>query len=1094
MKKIVLLFITMLAAYGMNAQYCTTSIPFSTADEEIFNVSFSTINNTTNCAAALNGTQGTALPGSIATRYANFTGIAPAPVFGGSTYPFSVTINTCGSFNYNSGMKIYIDYNHDNDFIDPGEEVYFTGTGNNITCIPQTIVTGNITIPLTALPGITRMRIIDWEGGQFSATTITPCGSYGYGETEDYLINVIPPVPCSGQVNAGTINKPDTVNICPSASVTMCSLGGSAMSNIYYQWFKSTNGGATWTTNPGDTFICYTVPPYAPSALYMMTAMCLNNFSMDTSQKVYVNVKNPTYAAIPYTQGFESWMDYCSTKDVPDDGHWASSPNLGDNAWRRFDEGSTAGWSLLASGAYLPPSSQGSYSARFHSYYASSPGNLDLYLDLSSSIGPKDLLFDLKLPDPNLTMGVSFSTNGGSTFTTIGTYTTPSNWGTQLLTLTSNSNTCVVRFTGFTNTFYSDMGIDNIKVVPPCTGTPQAGIIPDTTACPNDSFSLTTVGTSLAAGLSYTWQSSSSATGPWTTIGTTAINTIKTVISAPTYFQCIVTCVASGQSSTTPVQYTGINSFYYCYCHNGATSSFDAFDVGNTQLLKPKGGGLYDTLIDIFPIAPTDTFNNANAYNTYTNYQFGFPISKIYKDSMYEGRITDITQYSWTPYGSTTMFIDFDRDGIFQAYEQVGGNSIGSNNGVSFQFLVPTNAATGITGLRVITSDVGNPTGISACGAVNSGEVEDYLVEIVLPDCKAPTDPGIAYITDSLMCPGYTTIVYDTNHTLISAYNGLTLQWQSSPNSSSWTDIAGANQDTLFTIVNAQTYYRLKIICSGNDTVYSNTKVVNMIPSYACYPASASFGGNTDTADNGYFTIGNYSFSSAGATGPHVGNPSATRARTDFTGLGASLLYADSTYPISFYNILRPYNHADAKITMFVDYNNNGVYDIPNERIFTGISGPTSFYLPSSFHTPINPVLGVATGMRVVLNNNTLANNASDLGVGLYTSGETEDFLVKFEKKPVVPESLHSNSLLQNVAVYPNPSNGIVFVDLEAYELQNLKITITTIAGAEVLTQSHKNINGKFGTSINLSSLAKGTYMVKLQSERGSVVQKITLE
>jgi hypothetical protein len=101
---------------------------------------------------------------------------------------------------------------------------------------------------------------------------------------------------------------------------------------------------------------------------------------------------------------------------------------------------------------------------------------------------------------------------------------------------------------------------------------------------------------------------------------------------------------------------------------------------------------------------------------------------------------------------------------------------------------------------------------------------------------------------------------------------------------------------------------------------------------------------------------------------------------------------------------------------------------------------------------------------------------------------------VKFEKKPVAPESLHSNSLLQNVAVYPNPSNGIVFVDLEAYELQNLKITITTIAGAEVLTQSHKNINGKFGTSINLSSLAKGTYMVKLQSERGSVVQKITLE
>jgi GEVED domain/Secretion system C-terminal sorting domain len=1095
MKKLLVLCFALTVSILAKAQYCSTSQATTTADEEILNVTFGSINNSTTCANSLFGTCGVGT--GITNRYANFTGCPPSSVFAGGIYPFSVTIGSCGTFNYLSGCKIYIDFNQDGDFVDVGEEVYFSGSVG-INCVPQTILTGNITIPLTAFPGLTRMRIVDMEGGQFSATSITPCNSYGFGETEDYTINIIPPVPCTGTPSAGTINAPDTITVCPTASAQLCSSGFSNASDLAFQWLKSFDGGATWITMPGDTFLCYTTPIGAPSALYQLTVICLNSFGLDTSSNnVYVNVVNPIYAQVPYTQDFETWMDYCDNKDVPDDFHWKNGFANGDKSWRRNDQGMTANWTFPSSGAYSPAASIGQHSARFHTYYAPGTGNLDLYLNLSSAPGVKELFFDYKQPTTSISLTVSFSNNGGATFTTLGTYNTLSNWDTKQLTLNSDSASCILRFTGNTGTYNADIGIDNIRVVPPCTGAPSAGVILDTTYCPGDSFKMFTVNGSQAAGLSYVWQSAPSNLGPWTTIGTTTTNNITYAINAPTYFRCIVTCVASGQSNTTPVQFTDINTFYYCYCNNGATSTFDPFDMGCVQLLKIDSPGFYTALINNVPIGVTDTFSNGNATNSYTNFQFGLPVKKIYVDSTYETRLTVITQNSWSPYASSKMYIDFNRNGIFDAADAVGGAQISSStNSVVFQFTVPSlsYAQPGITGVRVITSDVGSAASITPCGVIFGGEVEDYLVEIALPDCKAPTDPGIAHITDTLLCDGYTTILYDTNHTLVSSYVGLSMQWQSSPNGTTWTNIAGANSDSLISVVNAQTSYRLKMICNGKDTVYSNSQTVKLIPSYACYPASASFGGNSDTADNGYFTIGQYSFSSGGATGPHIGNPAAIRARTDFSPLGASTLYADSTYLVSFYNILKPYNHSDARITMFIDYNHNNLYDIPAERIYTGISGPTSFYLPFSFKTAINPVMNTETGMRIILNNNVLPNNASDLGVGLYTSGETEDFLVKFIKKPVVPLKINDVMDLQNVSIYPNPSNGIVFLDLVAYSLPYLNISVTTITGAEVFNAKHANINGKFNTSLNLSELAKGTYLVKLQTERGTVIQKITLQ
>ncbi len=86
--------------------------------------------------------------------------------------------------------SIWIDYNHNNDFTDAGENVvtlYTDFTG---------LIAFNFTVPSLAPLGPTRMRVI-----MSHDNPPTPCGVYARGETEDYtvLINdsntVPPPVP-----------------------------------------------------------------------------------------------------------------------------------------------------------------------------------------------------------------------------------------------------------------------------------------------------------------------------------------------------------------------------------------------------------------------------------------------------------------------------------------------------------------------------------------------------------------------------------------------------------------------------------------------------------------------------------------------------------------------------------------------------------------------------------------------------------------------------------------------------------------------------------------------------------------------------------
>lgn len=98
--------------------------------------------------------------------------------------------NACGETAYNRMMKIFVDWNNDLDFTDAGEllfEAPFVGV--------DSLYQLKFDVPATAKAGTTRMRIISalyFNGSIDSLNDLDSCGTYPYGETHDYNIDLVP--------------------------------------------------------------------------------------------------------------------------------------------------------------------------------------------------------------------------------------------------------------------------------------------------------------------------------------------------------------------------------------------------------------------------------------------------------------------------------------------------------------------------------------------------------------------------------------------------------------------------------------------------------------------------------------------------------------------------------------------------------------------------------------------------------------------------------------------------------------------------------------------------------------------------------------
>ena len=132
---------------------------------------------------------------------------------------------TAGPSGYTYVWGVWADWNHDGDFDDAGETVYTASS--YVSSISTTF-----TIPLTAMSGMTRLRVRD----AFISPVPPACGSNTWGEAEDYTLIIGPPNNAGVRSLVSPDNTPFCSNVSRDVSVSVVNMGSNALNTATINW------------------------------------------------------------------------------------------------------------------------------------------------------------------------------------------------------------------------------------------------------------------------------------------------------------------------------------------------------------------------------------------------------------------------------------------------------------------------------------------------------------------------------------------------------------------------------------------------------------------------------------------------------------------------------------------------------------------------------------------------------------------------------------------------------------------------------------------------------------------------------------------
>jgi hypothetical protein len=267
---------TQVTTASFSSCYCASSATNS-SDTEILNVTLGDLNNTSNCTIPATGL------GSILNRYANYSNLTPASISKIVPVSLSVFASSCSATLYSTVFKVFIDGNQDGDYLDAGETVYTSAVSQG-GASPAAPTTATINIPATFLDGVTGMRVVLAE--TTNPESVTPCGTYTYGETEDYIINLTSPPICFTTPAASTTQSTST-SVCSGENYTLSLSNAYTLAGFTFQW-QSSPDGATYDNITGANNATYATSQTA-STFYRCLINCIYGGSQTISVPVLVS-------------------------------------------------------------------------------------------------------------------------------------------------------------------------------------------------------------------------------------------------------------------------------------------------------------------------------------------------------------------------------------------------------------------------------------------------------------------------------------------------------------------------------------------------------------------------------------------------------------------------------------------------------------------------------------------------------------------------------------------------------------------------------------------------------------------------------------
>ena len=853
-----------------------------------------------------------------------------------------------------AGFRIWVDWNQDGTF-DTTEEVMYQSSGY------ASSHSGSFTVPTSAMPGETRMRIVS----HWLSTTgdVDPCAvGFTYGEFEDYKFIVGELEDCDGIPEAGTVTV-NPVSGNPDSTYTVSASGYSYGNGLTYQWQSNTDG-AGWVDEGAATSYYSAYTATAPSGL-----------GVEVEWRLLVTCTNSTEFSYSDTATFTTVITYCqpafsSTSDYIVSFSLGSIENLNSG----FSAGGYGDFTAMSTDLV-----EGiDHTVTLTSSSGSGNHGVAIWIDLNDNgtFEATERVGTMSNVGANATVEIPISIPGGF----LGEHRLRVIY--QFNTLGENIDPCASATWGEAEDY-------TVVLFPldDCSGEPDGGVasVNPIEGTAGTTYTVSATGQTFAGGMTYQWQSNTNGAG-WVNEGAaTEFYSSYTAVAAGDVgdeieWRLVTTCTASGdfaESSTavfTIIQYcipAGTNSSYYI---NNFTTTGGSANISNTGSGFSAGG-------------------YGNFYNTHE-------VTQVQGQGV--SFTTDIV-------GGTAGFriwVDWNQDGNFDTTEEVAYNSSSYSASHSGTFDVPYSALPGETRMRIVSHWLSSSGDIDPCSTTHTyGEFEDYKFNVLaLEDCSGEPEGGAASVNPVEGSVGTTYTVSATGQTLAS---GMTYQWQSNTNGAGWVDEGAAlefyaNHTAVAAgDVGDEIEWRLVTTCTASGDFAESSTAVFTIIQY-CIPA----GTNSNYYINDFVTTGgviNTSNIGSGFSAGGYGNFYNTHEVSQIHGqeVDFSAVFGNTGSMFGF--------------RIWVDWNQDGVFGADE------VAYQSSSYLGShsgTFEVPTSALLG-ETRMRIV---NHWLNSTGDVDPcsTTHTYGEFEDY--KFTVLPM--EDCDGTPEGGTVSVTPESGNG----------------------------------------------------------------------
>ncbi|GDX53044.1 hypothetical protein LBMAG27_20910 [Bacteroidota bacterium] len=815
---------------GLQAPTVGAGAATSTADEDLGNVTIAnntTLNNTSICGAGGLGTS----PNSVAFLYSNYTNLAAVQLEQTTTATFSLTSITCGG-NFGNFMQMYIDYNIDGDFNDPGEQVYQPLANT----VGPHIETGSFIVPLTATPGFTRLRVRCIESTPASYPALSACTNFTWGETEDYAAQIIATTSCLGVPSAGTTATTSATPVCYLNYFTLgTTTAPTNGTTVTYQWEENYNS-LGWTNIGVNSGVIAATPnniittvfglPYSSTCDFRLRVVC--GFSSQTTNSAAVTVAGdipgncyctPSYSTGNVNGGGDYLNQIVDFAGYTGPVTGANPPNV--QPWYYYTPGSIT--TLDKGSAY-------NITLNNNPIYAE---NFRVWVDFDQDgiFNASECLSDQAYP------GGTWLINGGATGTAAFTCPTnvtfpgmPATFVTRVRFrcsyFTTNMSSCATYTYGETEDYQV-----TINTLPDCAGVPTPGTTntSDPTPCSGLPITLSVSGaTTGLGGMTYRWEKAASCAGPWTNLGTSPSQTYIFPGAATTVFRRKMKCTLSNLPYGDSAYSTCLSlSAVLCYCapsHTVGTSSgvfIDSVSVENGGIAHQSGANAVSPYYSDFTSTVAAGVMMAGA-----------PYWVVVKTGT-----AAVTK-------TVTVWFDFNSDGDFvdagEAQTSIVTNSAGA---FTYHFVnVPVAATIGTTRMRVRISNVSTVLDPCLGTAPNyvQGESEDYAMNIIANACIGATQAGfLAGITPQLTVANDFIDINMDNTAATGTLTGYEIDWTAPydflpPNNTLanylGTFIANVNP----AVPTGYVYVRGKYQNGGCPVAYSNSDFVKLNCAQSC--------------------------------------------------------------------------------------------------------------------------------------------------------------------------------------------------------------------------------------------------------------------